>query len=338
MENYNDLFEKIKSECDSPDAALSYLDACIKQKPDYFEAYLVRGELYLGIGEFEKALNDLNTAIKIAPSVAHSYHSRGNLYGMKGDVNKAFDDFNKAIECDANLLGAYVGRSSMYLRKKEFQKAIDDCTRAIEISQDESVEAYFNRGLAYVSMEEYAKALDDYDKVIELAPENAEAYGKRGYINSELGNDEEAISDIEEFLRLDPDNKNAQLAKDLLQELKSGASSSSYELEIAKKERKTLLICSAIGFFLGTIFGAAEGSVLMGMWFGTGVGAGISLIVFIPRLFMNVFREEGIKEAFKVAGIGSAVWFLLFMFAGPITLLVRVLKKNSEIKKLQGND
>ncbi|HLP46676.1 MAG TPA: tetratricopeptide repeat protein, partial [Candidatus Kapabacteria bacterium] len=43
-------------------------------------AYLDRGEVYLRMGEMEKALQDLNKSVLLAPGNAHAYNDRGIIY------------------------------------------------------------------------------------------------------------------------------------------------------------------------------------------------------------------------------------------------------------------
>jgi len=120
------------------------------------------------------------------------------------------------------------------------------------------------------------------------------------------------------------------------------------DILLEKKERKIILICSVVGLVLGLITGVIiavniggsdlEGIVIgaiVGMWVGTGLGSALSFLPMFPHLFMSVFKEEGFFAAIKtilIAGIGG---FILFWCAGPIGLLVRVLKINSKINGLQ---
>lgn len=110
----------------------------------------------------------------------------------------------------------------------------------------------------------------------------------------------------------------------------------SYESRTAKKEIKLLLICSAIGLVFGLIFGIYSRNVFIGMWFGIGAGGILSFLPLIPGTIKTVYREEG-SDGIGSLFLGGIIWFFIFGFAGPIGLLVRVLKKRSQIKKIQKN-
>jgi len=112
-------------------------------------------------------------------------------------------------------------------------------------------------------------------------------------------------------------------------------SEESYEVVTGRKEKKVLLILSAIGFVLGAIIGGSDGSILMGMWFGIGIGGAVSFLPVIPGIFMSGFRREGFVEAVKTTVLGGIIWFIIFMVAGPIGLLIRILKINKKMKESQ---
>jgi tetratricopeptide (TPR) repeat protein len=347
--SYDDLLEKVKSECDSLDATIDYLGKRIIEDPNFLEAYLIRGEAYEKTGNFPKALNDFEKAVKINPDEAIAYNSRGRIFVISGgDINKALNDFSKAIELDAGFADAYSNRANTFLKMGEPQKAINDCTKAIEISPNESFEPYYNRGLAYVNIGEIAKALADYNMVIKLAPENAEAYAKRGMLNSQSGNTQEAIGDYEKFLELDPDNKNAALVRDEIKQLRSGNASpsdESFKVIKAKKEIKFIIIGSIIGAIAGFFIAVAWWhnyddilNRLIPIWVFIGWGGNINLIPTFYRFGRNILNIFGISEAGRfILGV-LAVFFLFFWasaFTGPIWPLIRILIKKYKMKKNQ---
>jgi len=343
--DYQDLLKLVHSKCEEGgfEAGFDYIDNFIKENPNSYEGYLIRSEMNIEMEAFENALDDAEKAIKINPRKAILYNNRGYIYVKSGgDINKALSDFNKAIELNPNFVNAYCNRANVYMKKRELQKAIADCTKAIEISP-ESMEPYYDRGLAYMNIGETAKALDDYNTVIKLAPENAETYAKRGYIHSELGNKQEAIRDFEEYLKLDPNGNNAELARGALEELQNGDESTSFEVFQAKKELKTLLICSIICFILGAFFGLVGERILVGMWFGIGFGVCISFVPIMPGVFKTSFkqkREHGLIEAFceacKILILSCLIGFVLFMIAGPIGFIVQTVKKTKIIRSTGG--
>ncbi|MDR1858907.1 MAG: tetratricopeptide repeat protein [Treponema sp.] len=357
---YDDLWDQLRRGYeergwDETDA-IKFLDNRINETSNFLEAYLIRGELYLEMENFQQALDDLEKVIRIDPNIAESYFSRGMIYArLGGNVNKALDDFSKAIELyDAEscvcleYAEAYVNRGNMYLKLKNYQQAINDCTKAIEeLSMDDRVEPYYNRGLAYMKIGEVSKAFDDYNKVIQLDPKNAEAFGKRGLINSGLGNIQEAINDFEEFLRLDPNNTNAKLVRDELEKLKKGDASSfddSQEILILKKELKFILIGSIIGAIAGGIIAVLFGREGLGLeglvflWPLIGCGGSISLVPSFFRMGRDIGGSIDSGKGGIIGGVlGFFLWYFLSGVAGIIWPLIRILINVFKIKKLKRN-
>jgi hypothetical protein len=129
-----------------------------------------------------------------------------------------------------------------------------------------------------------------------------------------------------------------------------------WELEWEKKQKKILLICSAIfcglGIIGGVAFGIAMGSgdiviniiagvFVYGVWLGTGIGGAISYIPHIPHMFKQSVREGGgcLGEGCfdSVTGLlkGILIWLVIFSVLGPVGLLIRFLLAKHKIKQLE---
>jgi len=93
------------------------------------------------------------------------------------------------------------------------------------------------------------------------------------------------------------------------------------------KEQITLIICSVIGFVIGTIIGSGKGNVILGMWFGIGGGVALGFLPAIPGIFKIAYREDGgFFEALKSTLLGGGIWLIIFMVAGPIGFIIRFIK------------
>ncbi len=51
----------------------------IRFKPDYANAYCLRGNAKEGLGQYAAAIADYDTAIRLEPDYADAYVSRGNM-------------------------------------------------------------------------------------------------------------------------------------------------------------------------------------------------------------------------------------------------------------------
>jgi len=119
------------------------------------------------------------------------------------------------------------------------------------------------------------------------------------------------------------------------------------EFDIAweKRAKKIILICSAIcgglGLIIGVVIGIKEGGIslfvggfLGGLWIGTGLGGAISLV---PRFFRHQIEahDRGGEKAEEHAITFNFIMFFFLLFAGPLGLLIRVLRINHRIKDFE---
>jgi hypothetical protein len=125
----------------------------------------------------------------------------------------------------------------------------------------------------------------------------------------------------------------------------NGGNSEIMEMVI-QGEIKKLLICSGVCAVIGIIIGIIKcdgyygsgrlfGNIFLGIWMGAGIGAVLEFIVAIPGAFKQAVKEEGFSSGVKRTIIGLVVWLVIFIIGGPIGLLVRILKKKHEIKKVK---
>jgi len=112
-----------------------------------------------------------------------------------------------------------------------------------------------------------------------------------------------------------------------------------------KRVKKILLICTAICSGLGliggivagiigrSIYDLAMGVVAWGIWAGPGLGGAISIIPVLhySQKEANKRGEDESQNTF----IFNVIFFLIFFFAGPVGLLIRILRMNFRIKKFE---
>ena len=161
------------------ESALEELNTAIELKPNYPEAYGLRGQVKSSLGKFDEAIVDFDCAIRLireASTVAHP---------------------NAESMCAANFF--YRATAKFYL--KQYAGAIADYDSALRVDCSNAV-AYVRRGGAKCQLGENMSALADLNSAIELNPTYPEAYGLRGQLKSNLGQYDEAIVDFDYAIRL----------------------------------------------------------------------------------------------------------------------------------------
>lgn len=162
----------------------------------------------------EWAVKSINQAIELEPTNPTLYWRLGNVYLQLGDQEKAQENYEKAIAQKSDYLSAYAGLSAIYEGKKDLTKAIEvysvllsaasnnpevlfnlgrlhynrrqtgDYTKAeqlwleaVRLKSDYS-NALYSLGLLYENRGEKTKALDYYYQVRDINPQNQEIINK----------------------------------------------------------------------------------------------------------------------------------------------------------------
>ena len=75
---------------------IEYLDEAIRLKPDYVDAYRIRGSFHARLERYKPAINDYNEAIRLKPDDGSAYSMRGHAYLSLGEITLGCSDAKKA--------------------------------------------------------------------------------------------------------------------------------------------------------------------------------------------------------------------------------------------------
>uniref|UniRef100_UPI00286DE4FD tetratricopeptide repeat protein n=1 Tax=Chamaesiphon sp. VAR_48_metabat_403 TaxID=2964700 RepID=UPI00286DE4FD len=80
--------------------AISSFNRAITLNPQYFAAYIERGNVKDGMGDFAGAIADYTTAISIEPKSAIAYYNRATVLSKSNRHPAAIADYDKAVSID----------------------------------------------------------------------------------------------------------------------------------------------------------------------------------------------------------------------------------------------
>ena len=78
--------------------AVEQYTCAIQIQPNYYEAYVKRGKIYLNQKDYEVAIKDYDKAISLNPEDPFNYYNRGGAYCGKNDKKQALTDFKIALD------------------------------------------------------------------------------------------------------------------------------------------------------------------------------------------------------------------------------------------------
>jgi len=186
------------------------------------DIYTLRGEMYMQMGNYQKALEDFESAIEIDSMNAVAFYDRSLLNTRLENYDAALNDINNALASQSmkpsdvlTMRNLYAKRGQLNLWLKNWQGAVADYTNSL--ARDEgsvSASVYAERAEAYTALGEYQNAINDYTSAIRVISEqiqaapnqderesqssNAMAYfEKSAALNLNMGNVDAARSDLE---------------------------------------------------------------------------------------------------------------------------------------------
>jgi eukaryotic-like serine/threonine-protein kinase len=152
------------------DRAIKIFDRVIKISPEFFYAWLNRGEAYRKIGKDEEAIADFQKAITLDRNLSFvPLNNLGNLYFHEGKYSEALEAYKQAIQVKNNYLPALLGRSHTLRALKNYTEAIASYDRAIAVNAN-SFEAWYGKGLIQEAQGNYREAIGSYRMAVEINP------------------------------------------------------------------------------------------------------------------------------------------------------------------------
>ena len=169
-------------------------------------------------------IQQLTEQIKLQPKRAFLYASRGQCYVGLEEWDKALIDTSHAIELQPQNCSFYVARASIFegLNKKDLEKA--DLEKALQLSPNDvdaltSLAVFSEHG-----KRDYSLAAKLLTQALKIQPKSTELYALRGEIYCNLGRYAEAIADCDTALKIEPGCKKAMIT---MEEIKAAQKKSS---------------------------------------------------------------------------------------------------------------
>ncbi|MCI9169352.1 MAG: tetratricopeptide repeat protein [Lawsonibacter sp.] len=98
------------------------------------------GVRYLSEGNYEEAIIAFTAAIEIDPKRAEAYVGRGDAYvgsvETEENLAAAQADYEKAIELDESNIDAYLGLANVYIQQGDYERTLDILKKGAEKTED----------------------------------------------------------------------------------------------------------------------------------------------------------------------------------------------------------
>jgi tetratricopeptide (TPR) repeat protein len=168
-------------------------DRAVALKPDFAEAYLLRGKARVAQYEADRAIADFTKAVELRPRDPQVLLERASAYVDQKNYAAAIADATAALAVDANLARAYSLRGTALRATGDAQKAVAEFARALEIQPDSN--NYYQRGATYQILADHRRAVEDFSQAIAFDPDKPQTYFARAESERALGQTAEAEKD-----------------------------------------------------------------------------------------------------------------------------------------------
>ncbi|OGR78946.1 MAG: hypothetical protein A3I11_00580 [Elusimicrobia bacterium RIFCSPLOWO2_02_FULL_39_32] len=184
--------------------ALKEYSRTLALEPQASLIYQQRANLYLKMGQPEKALPDAQAFYKLHPEDPEASLFLASIHLMLDQKITARQILEKSIEENPKYIPSLIELSNILLFE-DSPKAIKILENILKIDPF-SIQAYYSLGLVYQKMEEFPKAKNMFEKVIEIDPESVPSLLFLGETYEKENNLESAILYFEKALKKAPEH------------------------------------------------------------------------------------------------------------------------------------
>lgn len=190
--------------------ALNLTNNQITNDPSDFELFILRAELYAGMGNKDQALKDVNKAVDLAPENYMSYMNRSRFYSLFKQKQQAQQDLSSAIDLLSNDKKLIAGntdllfvRADLYEQLKAYDKAMADYQR---ILADWPMNYYALKKIAqfYITAKDWSSAIDCYNILMQNYDPESEFFNNMALIQMQIDQPDKAVESFSKGLELIP--------------------------------------------------------------------------------------------------------------------------------------
>jgi Tfp pilus assembly protein PilF len=153
-----------------PNAAISYFRKAVEIYPDFHDAHMSLGRLYMDASEWEKAEASLRQAVKTNPKAVTAMVSLGEVYRRLKKYPEGEEVLGEALKVDNNSWESNFTMGRIHWELKDIVKAGKYVARAIELEPNVA-ESHLLAGNIFIRAGLPAQALIEYEEYLRLAPQ-----------------------------------------------------------------------------------------------------------------------------------------------------------------------
>jgi len=194
----------------------SFINEGLKESPDNYIFNSKKAEYLFTENKYSESLIYFDKALLIRPKQVDLLINRANVYVALGNKEKAFADFNKAIELDSDNIESIINRCVAYNQFGDIEQAMLDIAKAKKINPNK-VPTQLEADISAKWIKENARFLNPkiitnkqlgiaLNQQIQANAGSANLYIARAQLYIENHLDTDALMDLKKACELEPTN------------------------------------------------------------------------------------------------------------------------------------
>lgn len=122
------------------DQAIKMQNEVIKEDPNFYKAYNIKGITLCYKGNFEEGMKNIDKSLEIKPNFGYARFNKALAYELYNKYDDALKWYDKALEIE-QYEWSYYGKASIYGRRKDVENTVKYLKKAIEMCPDVKEEA-----------------------------------------------------------------------------------------------------------------------------------------------------------------------------------------------------
>lgn len=180
----------------------SFIEAGIKECPDYYLFYLQKADLLSNQKKYNEAIIYYTKAIDIRPDFATALSNRGLAYYNAGKLTESIEDYTRAINNAPFTKQFYLNRCLAYSKNQNAESAMKDFI-VIKKCCSEMITAEIDKSIT----DNWILVLEGVQKQIKIAPNDPKLYYKCAQLYFDIEMKPQGNACLRKALELDPENK-----------------------------------------------------------------------------------------------------------------------------------
>jgi tetratricopeptide (TPR) repeat protein len=182
--------------------AVVALDRAIQLKPNFYQAFFVKGMALSAQDRFSEAIAAFDSAIRLEPRFYEAWRMKAQMLEAMKQYLEALAAIDRAIQIQPSDSLLYSLKGDLLFGSKQYAPATAAYSQAIALKP--AYYSYMQRGRSQFSAGNYQAAFGDYGKALELQPNDYFSYIGRGTMNAALGKSPAALEDLNRAIQFMP--------------------------------------------------------------------------------------------------------------------------------------